>query len=60
MTKSERILKIIPKLNELTDSDLNTVIKVAEACNIMQLLKTLDSKNIKRIVNEEVILDGIN
>ncbi len=51
MTKSERILSIITKLNELDENNLDTVIKVTEACNIIQLLHNTDIQNIKKIVN---------
>jgi hypothetical protein len=50
MTKSERILNFIPKLNELDESNLNTVIKVADACSIMQLLHKVDTQNLKKMV----------
>lgn len=51
MTKGERILALIPKLNELDEKNLNTVIKVADACNIIQVLNKAELKNIKKIVN---------
>lgn len=51
MTKSERILALIPKLRELDEKNLSTVIKVADACSVIQVLNKAEVNNIKKIVN---------
>lgn len=51
MSKGERILQLIPKLIELDEKKLNTVIRFTDACSMIQAVSKTDSKNIKKIVN---------